>query len=515
MSGANQIVKFARVNREEQLAPLSAIGTEFHQRVSNTITAAALTAAQFATDQVLTAATPNALTGPTAVQMCTYFQTLPIADSGDRGLNPTAIGSRFEIVVENQDAVNPKVITLGAGFTPATVTIAPSTTYLISYELTAVSPQTWELFMQIPTTGAGGGPAGVASWQQSAAALAAAAGTPGPRIGVVTALPGDYMASDIPITAIAGITGTNVQTALAETYAEKVTLRDVAGAVGTGAAQSGDILLAIAPGDQYVPSNNNGTRAGHIGAILGGISTGATAQTTGGAVFEALGSGAIPLNGLYRAVMGADHNGTQNYSLYLGDAAANVGAPGFGQEAGEAQSIYRAILPAGLPGATDGVAGAYAYSYDNGAAKIFFVNSLGNVRCVPTALAGDTVCNFDINDMLTDQAIPSTREVKEDIQDAWDSSWLMKTRPRTFQYKEGHKPHRRAGLIIEELQDIGAPYEAFVYNKERDSETGRVIGLQNKPAGICWEAFTVALIREVQKLREDVERLKSRRSKKE
>lgn len=150
MSGANQLPKFARVNREGQLAPLTAIGTEFEQRVVTTVAASALTAAQFASDLLFNNAALTPYTGPSAVQMCQYFDT----GTTNRGINPTAINSRFTMTWENTTGVN-AVVTLGAGFTPGSVTIPPNTVQFVSFELTSVSPQTYRLFSQSTTSGAG------------------------------------------------------------------------------------------------------------------------------------------------------------------------------------------------------------------------------------------------------------------------------------------------------------------------------------------------------------------------
>lgn len=151
MSGANQVVKFAHTNRENQLAPMSAIGTEFHQRVVTTLTAlnaplGVIPVALFTTDFLIDAASPAGLTGPSAVQLCQYFQALghPI----NQGLNPTAINSRFNIIVQNNDpAVLGRVLTFGANVTGGPITLAASTTYELSFELTQIAPvQTWNLF---------------------------------------------------------------------------------------------------------------------------------------------------------------------------------------------------------------------------------------------------------------------------------------------------------------------------------------------------------------------------------
>lgn len=151
MSGANQIPKFARVNREGQLAPLSAIGTEFEQRVVTTVAASALTAAQFASDLLFNNAALTPYTGPTAVQMCQYFDT----GTTNRGINPTAINSRFTMIWENSTAT-PMVVNLGAGFTPASITIPANTIQTVSFELSSVSPQTYRLFSQSTTFPASG-----------------------------------------------------------------------------------------------------------------------------------------------------------------------------------------------------------------------------------------------------------------------------------------------------------------------------------------------------------------------
>lgn len=491
MSGTGDLPKKLPCNREEQIL-LKAIGVEFEQRipVSYITSPLTLTGLQYLADLIFTAATANAITGPSAADLMSAM-----AQQG-----PVLPNSRFTQIIQNTDPTNAKTITFGANMNGGPVVIPAGSTAEVSWEVTSQNPPTFTLF-QNATTG-GGGAIPVIQFVGSQGLTQT-----GP---IITTTAGDYTASEITNVPAGNISSVNVQAALNELDQEKVTLRNLAGAVGTGAAQAGDILVSIAAGDQYVPSGITANRPGHIGSMEVGALAGATAQTVGGAAIEAFANGAVPLFGVGRFVMGATHNPSQNYSVVLGDASANVGAPGFGQDALQAQSVFRAILPAGLPGATNGLAGAYVFSYDNGALKLFFVNSLGNLRAVPTALAGATQCNFDANSMLTSQAIPSSREVKENIEDAKDSSWILKAKPRTFQYRdEKFKPHSRAGLIIEELQDAKAPYEAFVYNQ--DWKDGETVGRQKKPAGICWDGVTAALIAEVQKLRIEMDQLKAKK----
>lgn len=182
--------------------------------------------------------------------------------------------------------------------------------------------------------------------------------------GAVVATSGDYTAAMITNTPAGNITSTDVQAALNELDTKKVTLGNAV------AAQ--DILVATAPGDNYVPSQT--LVPGRIGALNAGQFGNAT-QTVNGAVIEAVGDGPTLASSLIRAILGAAGTTQNGFSAFFGDVLSDAT---FGQGAGVAQSVLRMIMPA-LPAAVGGD-GAYAITLEVGPAKPFFVNAVGQVE---------------------------------------------------------------------------------------------------------------------------------------
>lgn len=500
MAGANGIFKFAHVNREDQLN-LHTIGTEFEQRTPVTITAAAITAAQFPQDWLLTGATPNALTGPTAVQLCQYFQTQ------GQLLNTTQINSRFTFTVQNTDAVNPKVVTLGAGFTPATITIPVSSVNFVSFELTSVSPQTYALFAQYPTI-SGGAPAG--TFENSAASQAA--GNPvSVRPDPVQAAPNDYVASDIGFVPTATIAAVTTQAAIAELDLEKVTLRNAAGArvqAPAGAVSAKDILVANAAGDNYIPSTLvSPAQAGsfEVGPLA---LSGNTAQTVGGNLFEARGGTAtVPLNSYFSALGGTTHPTTANFAMFTSSVTDTV----YGQTAAVPQYGYRSILPAGLVASVSDTTGAYFYVAQVGGSNtnLFAVNSAGNVKLTPTAGPQAANISRDANGYIA--LIASRREVKKNIEPVDDTSFILRAPARKFVYRNDPANQVRVGAIVDEVQSAGASSSYFCHETKFDEELGTNVEDLEKPNDLSDRALFWALVDQVQKLRLEVDELKQSR----
>lgn len=194
MSGGNQIYKFAKVDRNDYLNPLQYIGTPFQliSPIPSPITTATILYSKILQDLLFTAATPNALSflGPTGV-------AATAADVGAalsvNSLNQ--IGERWTMGITNTDAVS-KVVTLPAGFIPATITVPPGFSQY-TFQVDSVQP---EVISLINTTGAAVTAAigGVTSWNG--------------RVGPVIPLPGDYNSTQI--TNLSTVAGADVTTAL-------------------------------------------------------------------------------------------------------------------------------------------------------------------------------------------------------------------------------------------------------------------------------------------------------------
>lgn len=517
MSGANQLPKFAHTNREGQLAPLTAIGTEFHQRALTLLTPinaplGVIPVGIFGTDFIIDAATPAGLAGPTAIQMCQYFQTLSLALEGQRGLNPTAIGSRFEIVIENNDP-NPlgRTIALGAGFTPGGILLSANTTYLVSFELTSINPQLWDLFLQIPTVGPGGGPSGVFDFTNSANSQAAPfLNPPVARTGNVIAAVNDYVAADIGFAATAtiGVNPLSVQAAIVELDSEKVTLRDAAGARNTtGSVSAGDILVSIAPlGDTYVPSEL--TRPAHAGSFeVGPLGLGGNvAQTAGGNLFEARGGTAlIPLNSHYSALGGATAPTTPNFAMYT----SSVTAAAFGQVALTPQHGYRSIFPAGLVASVADTVGAYHFAAQNGGGiNVACINSAGNFKFLATNVPTAANISQDPNGYIT--LIASNRALKRNIEPIGNTDFILKVPASRFIYKHDPTNRVRVGAIVEDVLEAGAGHEYVAHKSKWDEKLGTNVEDDAQPSDLAERALFWALVDQVQKMHSEIEKLKHR-----
>lgn len=147
MSGSNGIVKYARVNREDEIIDPKFRGTIYSQNPTIvSVTNANLSAAQMMSNLFLDATTPNALTAPLTSTELAFLSTQYL----------TTDGSSWTVTIHNNDPVNAKVITLPAGWTPTTVTIGPDSTSELTWVVTngaAVPPQI-SLLAQVNSTSA-------------------------------------------------------------------------------------------------------------------------------------------------------------------------------------------------------------------------------------------------------------------------------------------------------------------------------------------------------------------------
>lgn len=175
MSGANHVKKFQEVDRENYVHELHYFGTLFHMRENiPAVNLANLTGDQLLQELLLTSLTPNALNGPTTAQLFSAFEH----DVHGGFLAP---GSQWSIVIQNTDAVA-KVITMPAGWTPATITIPANSYGVYTFQIDSLSPQAISLVLVSGSTPPG--VAGVSSFQ--------GVNSGGPRTGAVVAVAGDY-----------------------------------------------------------------------------------------------------------------------------------------------------------------------------------------------------------------------------------------------------------------------------------------------------------------------------------
>lgn len=135
MSGANGVPKFGKVNRESQFDPLQVRGVLFFQRdlvfLGNPATP--ITPTQFLQDLILTAG-GGLYTGPSAAALFAAMSQQSVPEPGNR----------FSQIIENASNF-PITINLGAGFTPAAITIEPFSVVQLEWELHTLTP-TFRLF---------------------------------------------------------------------------------------------------------------------------------------------------------------------------------------------------------------------------------------------------------------------------------------------------------------------------------------------------------------------------------
>lgn len=204
--------KYPPVNRNEYLDPLHFTGIEIHQRViSAPQSTPILTGAQLlGADQLYITTTPNALTGPTAMDMGNAI----VLANGLLGDN--AVGAQVLVWIENTDPVNPKVITFGAGVTPATLTIPAASKAQYYFEVTSVyAPQAVPPTVETFSVGTYS-----ATTPPSAAGVTSFNGRTGPVVSVA----GDYTAAqvtEVPSGKLL-LADTNVQLALDRLAGEPV-----------------------------------------------------------------------------------------------------------------------------------------------------------------------------------------------------------------------------------------------------------------------------------------------------
>lgn len=189
MAGANGILKFARTDREGYLDPLLYRGTPFQMvdPLPVGVLASPIPNASILSDILLLPATPSPLViSGTAADVGGLLATMSL----------NQVGSKWEIIIQNSDPVNPKVITLPAGFNPASITVPANGYYLYTWEVLSTAPQSIQLITELPGTGGG-------------AAVTTFNGRPGP---VILPAAGDY--SSTMVTNLSTVPGADVTTAL-------------------------------------------------------------------------------------------------------------------------------------------------------------------------------------------------------------------------------------------------------------------------------------------------------------
>lgn len=178
MAGSNNITKWLKVNNREDEITLKYRKPVFLQITQTTLLTNTFTPAQlFSGSLVFTSGTPNALTAPTMAQL--------LDELGQGYL--TTVGSTFQVVLNNTDAVSKTITFPGIG----AVVVPANTQYILG--LTVTAP-------------------GVLSFYQPITNVSAISGDPFPALGtgyIVKTGPGTYIAESITGTSPIVITNGN------------------------------------------------------------------------------------------------------------------------------------------------------------------------------------------------------------------------------------------------------------------------------------------------------------------
>lgn len=485
MAGASQdgLPKFARTNRDDYVVNLASEGTLLHKRVVDaTITGAttAITAFKFVNgDLLFTALTNNALTGPLSIDVIRQMQSI------DGQVAPL---STFTTSIENTDPANAKVITMGAGFTPASLTVPANSFNTYTWEIVdpAVNPPTIRLINTQSNVPAGA--AGVSSFEG--------------RTGAVVSAAGDYNSTEI--TNVSTVPGGSVTAALDSLLTGQqscVFLNNNNGTITSpptdGRAQ--DILvLSIDFQNSYVPSNTN--HVGRIGAFNVGEPSGNTAgiQTLNNAGIEFHSQGLLPSSAHILALATGDITAaTSGWSAIEADVSA---APAFG--AGNQKNAIMARVSAAQVAGINGTTGAYALMVQEGpnpGAQRFWVNVDGNMFATDSGgVSTGNAWEQDTNGMFV--LVPSRAALKNNIANLAlnDTAFLLNANlVKSFRFNRDSVQNRtRVGTTVEAMVAAGASDSFFTYDYKERIDAGHLD--LTKPLNVDERAVLFALIKRFQ-----------------
>lgn len=136
MAGANGVVKYGYVNREDQFDPLKTRGIEYQQRAPVVVVNTAISADEYLNDLIFNFNSPaSPFTGPTAQNVFTLMSQRA----------PVTLLSRFTQYIENTRGTA-LVINMGMNFIPSSLTIDPFSNVRITWELFNINPPAYQLY---------------------------------------------------------------------------------------------------------------------------------------------------------------------------------------------------------------------------------------------------------------------------------------------------------------------------------------------------------------------------------
>ncbi len=129
MAGTNGKDKFLEVNRNEEVTNLKIIGNIYQQLTATVVpnTALQLTAQQFVVPNLQVSGN---ILGPTTTTLINQLQTQGLFQQGET----------VTMLLSNTDPLASHVVTLGADWTPSQITIPPSTTLSMTYQISVGPP---------------------------------------------------------------------------------------------------------------------------------------------------------------------------------------------------------------------------------------------------------------------------------------------------------------------------------------------------------------------------------------
>lgn len=130
MSGSNGIVKYLKVNREDEVSDLVTRSSRLHQMDISNITQANISGIEFLADLAFSNLTPNALNAPSIAELRAALQLT---------VKMEPMVTTWTDLWANNDIVD-KVITLPAGYFPTSITIPPQSVMEVKWIWNGYNP---------------------------------------------------------------------------------------------------------------------------------------------------------------------------------------------------------------------------------------------------------------------------------------------------------------------------------------------------------------------------------------
>jgi len=463
MAGSNGILKYERVNREDQVILPKFRDTIFTTQDFVLIAGATnpnptnLTAEQLLSPLQFTAGTTNPVNAPTMAALTTQYQLF----------NKLELGAGAQVTYFNTSGVT-KTITFPAGWNIPSLIIPPNSSATVYYYIHSLGPPVvWTA--EILSSGSNNGPHNILSPEHLDTGFGPGFGGP--------ATDGDILIFD------AQAPNQNTPSGVGAWVPSK---NDNAG--GTGTTHP---FFHLGRGHVYgVFANNPDT----VGFVLE-----ASANNFDHAIIVADFDTPTTLNNpLNTTCITADTLGTTNWprptfrdSLYsgFGLSAANASASGFN--------------PGGY---------AMLFQYTNLFTTNWYVKNDGRTKIFAPTVAAGTAVVIDINGELG--VLASSIKYKENLKDlgAEDTSFINKLKLTWFNYKNDAEKQPNIGVIMEQLQDLNPPNVGAYLEMAPAQSLEQDKPPQKVPVSVNTRSLLFALMHEHQKLADRVAALEAKLS---